>query len=428
MLVEILGIAAMALLIGAAAYLAASETALMRVSRIRVRYLVEKKERKAEKLQGMVEDPDSFLPSLLLMVLVVQMTAASLATWLATRLTNNAGIGVAVGTAVISAFMFVFGELVPKATASHNSERVALGVTGPISILSRLLRPLAMLFQKIAGGVLRLIGKGEIVKEGLVTEEGEIMALVSAAEEHDVIEEEERDMISSVFEFGDTMAREVMVPRPDMVTLPAEATVSDALLAVVEHGYSRIPVFEEDLDNIIGVLYAKDLLQYLRAGKTDEEVRGLAREAHFIPETKVLSDLLKDLQKRKVHMAIVIDEYGTVVGLVTIEDLLEEIVGEIFDEYDPEIDLVEKTGPNRFRVNARLNLEDLNDMLGLRIPEEEDVDSLGGLVLKVLGHVPEPGESFVYNGVAIKVEQIRNNRIARVMLELLQERTEEGHE
>ncbi len=428
MTADIIGIVAMVLLIGAAGYLAASETALMRVSRIRVRYLVEKKERRAEKLQRMIEHPDSFLPALLLMVLVVQMTSASLATWLTTRLTHNPGVGVAVGTAVISAFMFVFGELVPKAAASHNSEGVALGVTRTISFLSRLLMPIAKLFEWIARGLLRLVGRGAVVEEGLVTEEGEIMAMVSAAEERDVIEEEERDMISSVFEFGDTIAREVMVPRPDMVTLPVTATIGEALVQAVEHGYSRIPVYEDQLDNIIGVLYAKDLLQYLREGRLDEDVHGLVREAYFIPETKVLSDLLKDLQKRKVHMAIVIDEYGTVVGLVTIEDLLEEIVGEIFDEFDPEIDLIEKIGPNRYRVNARLNLEDLNDMLDLHLPGEEDVDSVGGLVMKVLGHVPEPGEKFVYNGVGVTVEQLRKNRIARVVLEILKERPGEEHE
>ncbi len=421
MLGLILGITSMVILIGVAAFLAASETSLMRVSRIRVRYLVEKKVRNASRLEKLIEDPDRFLPPLLLMVLTVQLTTASLATWLTTELTGNAGMGVAVGTAVITALMFVFGELVPKAAASKNSERMALAVTGPVTLISRVLRPLAILFEWIARGILTVLGKADVAREGLVTDEGEIKALVSAAEESDVIEEEEKEMIHSVFEFSDTLVREVMVPRPDMVTLPADATVKDALVLTIEHGYSRIPVFDGELDNITGVLYAKDLMRCLQEGRLDQDVRGLVRDAFIIPETKVLSDLLKELQQRKVHIAIVVDEYGTVAGLVTIEDLLEEIVGEIFDEFDRELELFEKVAENRFRVDARLNLEDLAEILQVDIPAEEDVDSVGGLVLKVLGHVPIPGESLVYNGLAVKVEKLRNNRISKVLIELLPE-------
>jgi putative hemolysin len=413
------GIIALVILIGMAAYFAASETALMRVSRIRVRYLVEKKQKGADKLEKLIEDPDRFLPPLLLMMLVVQLLSASLATWITTRLTGSPGIGVLVGTAVITSFMFVFGELVPKAAASHNSERVALRVTRNISLTSRLLRPVALLFEWVARGVLRIFRFDASAREGIVREEGEIKALVSAAEEDDVIEEEEKEMIHSVFEFSDTLVREVMVPRPDMETLPAEATVLDAMVLTIDHGYSRIPVYDNELDNIVGVLYAKDLLKHLKEGKLDHQVRDLVREAIFIPETKVLSDLLKDFKSRRVHIALVIDEYGTVVGLVTIEDLLEEIVGEIFDEFDREISLIEKLPDGRFRVDARMNLDDLDEVLQLDLPDEEDVDSVGGLVLKVLGHVPSPGETFVYNGVSVKVEKLRQNRISKVLMELV---------
>lgn len=418
MSVIITGIVALIILIGLAAYLAASETALMRVSRIRVRYLVDKKVRKADRLEKLIDDPDRFLPTLLLLMLVVQLTSASLATWLTTRLTHNAGIGVAVGTAVITVLMFIFGELVPKAAASHNSEGVALAVTRPITLISRIFRPVALLFELTARGILRLLRREETGREGIVTDEGEIKSLVSVAEEHDVIEEEEKEMIHSVFEFSDTLVREVMVPRPDMVALPAGASVKDALVLTLEHGYSRIPVYHGELDKIIGVLYAKDLMKHLKDGRLDYPVRDMVREAFFIPETKVLSDLLKDFQKKKVHMSVVIDEYGTVVGLVTIEDLLEEIVGEIFDEFDREISLVETLGNGRYRVDARMNLEDLSEILHVDLPEEEDVDSVGGLVLKVLGYVPVSGEQFVYSGIAMKVEKVRNNRISKVLMDL----------
>jgi putative hemolysin len=352
------------------------------------------------------------------MVLIVQLSSASLATWITTRLTGSAGIGVIAGTLTIAMLMFIFGELIPKALASHETEKVALRVTGPVSLLARIVHPVSWLFQQVAAGILRIFTGESLRKDLLVADEGEIRAMVSAAEEHDIIEMEEKDMIHSVFEFGDTLVREVMVPRPDMVTLPATATVKDALVVTIEHGYSRIPVFGKDLDDIKGVLYAKDLMQYLRAGELEMAVSGIIREAFIIPETKVLSDLLRDLRNRKVHMALVVDEYGTVVGLATIEDLLEEIVGEIFDEFDHEIDLVEKVEDGKYRVDSRMNLDDLNEILHIDLPEEEDVDTVGGLVLKVLGHLPTAGETFTYNGVSLRVEKVRNNRISKVLMEI----------
>lgn len=421
-----IGIAVLVLLIGIAAYLAASETALMRVSRIRVRYLVEKNEKKSKKLEYLIENPNFFLPPLLLMALFVQMISASLATWLATRLTNNAGVGVAAGTTVVTIFMFIFGELVPKAYASHESEQVALKVTRPINFISKALQPLAMTFQWVASIVMKVVGKSGLHVEGIVTDEGEIKAMISAAEESSVIEKVEEKMIHSVFEFGDSIVREVMTPRPDMKTLKVGQTVKDALMKCIRNGYSRIPVFNENMENIVGIIYAKDLMEYLQKGYLEHEINDIMREAYFVPETKPLTDLLRELQKKKVHLAIVVDEYGTVVGLVTIEDLLEEIVGEIFDEYDQEVLLFEKVGENRYRVDARINIDDLNDALDTELPKEEDIDTIGGLVLKVLGHVPSPGETFRYNGVVIKVERVRKNRIYKVMMEIIEE--EQAHE
>lgn len=415
-----LGVVALVALITMAAYLAASETALMRVSRIRVRYLVEKKVSKAERLERLVEDPDWFLPPLLLMVLAVQLSAASLATWIATRISHNPGIGVILGTAVVTILMFIFGELIPKAAASHNSEKVALRVTRFVTISSKLLRPIALLFQEAAKGVLRIFGISGATVELMVSDEGEIKAMVSEAERHDVIEEEEKEMIHSVFEFGDTVAREVMVPRPDMVTLPETATVRDALVLTIDYGYSRIPVYRESLDEVVGILYAKDLMKHLREGQLDTGIAGMARDAYFIPETKVLSDLLKELQKRKVHMAVAVDEYGTVTGLVTIEDLLEEIVGEIFDEFDREVELVEQLAPSKYSLDARVPIDDLNELIGTELPSE-DVDTVGGLVLKVLGEVPKQGESLVFSGVAFTVEKVKNNRISKLIVEIIKD-------
>jgi putative hemolysin len=420
----VLTLIALVLLILLAAYLAASETALMCVSRIRVRYLSEKKVRNAPKLERLIRDPDWFFPTLLMTALVVQLTSASLATWLTTKLTNNAAAGVVVGTASITAMMFIFGELVPKAAASHDPENVALRVTRGITLLSILLRPVALALEWIAAGVLWLLRVEKYKGEMIVRDEGEILTMISAAEEHNVIEEEEKELIHSVFEFGDTVAREVMVPRPDMVTLPADATVEDALKLTMEYGFSRIPVFRNSVDNIVGLLYTKDLIERLRKGEVDHPVGDMVREAYFIPETKRLGELLRELQKRKVHMNIVVNEYGTVVGLVTIEDLLEEIVGEIFDEFDHEVKLVERVGPKRFRVDARMNMDDLNELLGFEL-SHEDVDTVGGFVFKVLGKVPFPGDEFLYQGVSFRVEKVRDHRISKVMVELVGKNPEE---
>lgn len=421
-----IGIVTLVLLVGCAAFLAAAETALMRVSRIRVRYLEEKKVKGSSRLRRLIEDPDYFLPPLLFLTLLVQLTAASLATWVSTSLTHNAGIGVAVGTAVLTVFMFIFGELVPKAAASHNSERVALAVTGSVSAFSWFLRPLAMVFEAIARFILRVITGAEAPVDVIVREEGEIKAMVTVAEENDIIEEEEKEMIHSVFEFSDTLVREVMVPRPDMVTLAIESSVKDALETAVEHGYSRIPVYEGELDNVKGVLYAKDLLRYLRQGRLEHPIADILRAPFVVPETKTLSDLLHEFKTRKVHIAIAVDEHGTIAGIVTIEDLIEEIVGEIFDEYDREINLIEKVGEGRYRVDARLSLDDLDTILTIDLPEEEDVDTVGGLVLKILGHLPLVGETCTYNGVTIRVEKLRNNRISKVIMDVVAPDAEKG--
>jgi len=421
-----IGIVALVFLIFVAAYFAASETALLRVSRIRVRYLVEKEVKNSEKLEALIEDPDRFLPALLLVVLSVQLMSASLTTWLVTRITGSPGFGVAAGTALITILMFIFGELVPKAAASHDSEKIALKVASKINIMSKVLRPIAYLFEWLSIRILKLFGKEYVGVERIVSDEGEIKAIVTAAEEHDVIEEEEKEMIHSVFEFSDTIVREVMVPRPDMVMLSGESSIKDAVSLAVERGFSRIPVYGENRDQILGIVYAKDLISCLHEGKLSSRVSTIAREALFVPETKRLSDLLKELQKRKVHMAIVVDEYGSVSGLVTIEDLIEEIVGEIFDEFDREEKLVEKIGLRKYRVDARVNVDDLNEMLSISLPKEEDVDTVGGLVMKVLGHVPAQSETFLYDGIEFVVEKVRGNRIHKVILELAGEDIAKG--
>lgn len=412
-------------LIAFAAYIAACETSLMRVSRIRVRYLVEKDTKNARKLERLLEQTDYFYPTILLLALAIQTATASLATSLMITITGNTGYGVAAGTLVITIMMFIFGELVPKAAASHNSERVALAVTNQVLLLTRIFSPVVWILEKFARFFLKLMHMETGSGDSIVSEEGEIKALVTVAEQQALIEEDEKDMIHSVFEFSDTIVREVMVPRPDIVALPTNTTMENALDTISEHGFSRIPVYEELLDNIIGILYAKDIIAYLRNGGLERKVEEIVRKPIIVPETKVLSELLREMKSAQVHMTIVIDEYGTVVGIATIEDLLEEIVGEIFDEYDNEIEPILQVGADRYRVNAGLNLDDLAEELEISIERYEGIDSVGGLVLKSLGHLPSEGETIVHGPLSITVDELGKNRIRTVTVSVNRPRPED---
>jgi CBS domain containing-hemolysin-like protein len=256
---------------------------------------------------------------------------------------------------------------------------------------------------------------GKALPKGPFVTEEEIRHLVDVAEEEEEIEEEERELIHSIFEFGDTVVREVMVPRPDMVNLQASKTVSDALEAISKHGYSRIPIYEGDVDNVVGVVYAKDLLKKITDLSQDAKLRGHGRAPLFVPEQKKVLELLREMQAQRIHMAIVVDEYGGTAGLVTIEDLLEEIVGEIVDEYDRDEQLIEPIDQNRVRVDARVPIDEINELLHVSLPDDE-WDTVGGLVFGLTGRVPRPGEKLRYDSVEFVTEQVTGRRIQKILI------------
>src|SRR5581483_9648267 len=231
----------------------------------------------------------------------------------------------------------------------------------------------------------------------------------------DVIEREERTLIRSILEFGDTVVREVMVPRPDMLAVEGRDHISDVVEVTINAGKSRIPVYDQGIDDVVGVVFAKDLLRAEREGTGDQEVRTIAREAHFVPETKRVSELMREMQQHKFHIAVVVDEYGGTAGLVTLEDLIEELVGEIVDEYDVEGPLLEELDSGDIRVNARINIDDLNELLDAHLPEG-DWDSVGGLLIGLLGHVPVEGEVAEVDGVRLRAEKVTGRRIGRVVI------------
>jgi CBS domain containing-hemolysin-like protein len=266
-------------------------------------------------------------------------------------------------------------------------------------------------------GIANVLLPGKGLAKGPFMSEREIRHIVDVAEEQEVIEQQEREMIHSIFELGDTLVREVMTPRPDMVVIETNYTLQAAAELAVKHGFSRIPVYENEPDNIIGVLYTKDLFRPLR-GQDDRvhSLKDLVRPAYFVPETMKVADLMREMQKRHVHMAIVVDEYGDVAGLVTLEDVLEEIVGEITDEYDVEESHIHPVGNNGWRVQAKTPVWEFNEVVGASFPEDEAWDTIGGLVASALAKIPEPGDEVRYQGFDFRVERVNRRRIGTVLV------------
>lgn len=317
---------------------------------------------------------------------------------------------------VVALITLIFGELLPSYIALGLADTIAINVVGPINIVSAILAPVLRLSQWASSKLATpMVGKSRV---GLVTEE-EIKMLVDAGSEGGAIENEEKEMIYSIFQFGDTLAREVMVPRIDVVALEINTPLQEALNTIVEAGHSRIPVYDESIDHIRGLLYAKDLLQVWRDGQTDVQIKDLLRSAHFVPESKKAGDLLTDLQQRNIHLAVVVDEYGGMAGLVTLEDLIEEIVGEIRDEYDlNEEEVYQQIGDHEYVFDAGIDLDDLNRLLDIELPTDES-DTLGGYIFSKLGKVPIEGETIVDGRVEIEVLRVDDRRIRKIRLKLL---------
>jgi putative hemolysin len=406
-------------------FLAMARSALVNVRKARLRQLVEEGIGPARTAERLAEDASrllattqlgmmltSFFAGGVVAVVSAPPLAAALEPWL-----GKASFPVAFGVVVFVAavVMLILGELVPETIALQHTERLALWLARPLSVISIIAMPIVRFMVWLSNAISRLFGAEQAGDMPFVTEE-EIKTLVDAGEEEGVIQEEEKAMIYSIFELGDTLAREVMIPRIDVVALDVTSPMTEALDIIMEAGLSRIPVYAETIDNVEGVLYAKDLLPYLREGRTDIVLGSILREAYFIPETKKASDLLPDLQARRVHMAIVVDEYGGMAGLVTIEDLLEEIVGEIQDEYDAEEPFVEFVSDNEYVFDARVDLDDLNRLMDVALPTD-DSDTLGGFIYTELGKVPVVGDRVTFQDLAFTVESVAGRRIKKVRIE-----------
>jgi CBS domain containing-hemolysin-like protein len=324
--------------------------------------------------------------------------------------------GLAIVASLLGVMIVVVGRLVPEAVSAAEPEQWALRLVWLVYAVELIFWPVVRLLVWVSNRLARPFGGTPFSGTSLITEE-EIRMLVDAGEEEGVIEEDEKQMIYSIFQFGQTFAREVMIPRIDIVALEAKGSLQDALELIIESGYSRIPVYEETVDHILGLLYARDLLIQLQTDEESPGVKDLLRPAYFVPETKKADDLLREMQKRRVHMAIVVDEYGGTAGLVTVEDILEEIVGEIQDEYDAEEPIFEAISDGEYVLDARIDLDDANHLLGTELPTEMG-DTLGGFIYGRLGKIPLPGETFRFNGLLIEVLTVTGRRIRKVRVQL----------
>lgn len=393
-------------------FLAAAETALNRISAVKAKALADSiGTRSAAALHRLVTHPERFINPLLVTVTFLQVGQAFLTSLLADRLFGPTGI--IVGFLLNVVVFFVLAESMPKTWAVLSAERAALITARPVELLVSF-PPLRWISRGLIGLTNMLLpGKG--LKEGPFVSEQELLHIVEAAAHDEVIEHEERQLIESIIEFGDTVAREVMVPRPDMIIIPHDASVTVGLDLAIAHGYSRLPLHAADGDDIVGLVYAKDLIRAEREGNGDTPTLDLARPVRFIPEKKPVSRLMREMQAGKFHLAIVADEYGGIVGLITLEDCLEELVGEIVDEYDIEELPVQRLPNGDYLVDGGLQVDELSELLDASLPAE-GWDTVGGFLFGTLEHVPEPGESVVQDGWRFAAEEVDGRRIRLVRI------------
>ncbi len=405
----------------------ASEIALVTIRRTRVEQLVEEGSGAARRVDRLLAQPGRFLAVSQLGItfigfLASAFSAVSLTVSLDHLLSGfqplqgySGAIALLLVTFLLSLVTIVFGELVPKTLALQRAERFALVAAGPIELLGWLLSPIVRLLTAVTNAITRPLGAGSHDPSRISVEELKI--LVERGGEQGVLEAEEEQMISAVIELGEGRVHEVMVPRIDITAMPVETPIQDAIGIIVDEGHSRIPVYEESIDNVVGILYAKDLLPYLREDSGQPNLRSLLRPPLFVPESMSVDDLLHELQRRKVHIAIVLDEYGGTAGLVTIEDLLEEIVGEIQDEYDVEEPMIEQLSDDEVRLDGRADIDDLVELFSLDLADEdrEEYDTVGGLVYHHIGGVPKVGDVVRVGPVTLTVESTDGRRVAKVV-------------
>ena len=392
------------------AFFSSSEVALISITRAKARTLVNEGKPGSKAVAALKESPEHLLITILIGNNIVNVAAATLATSIAIKAFGDIGVGIATFFVVI--VLLVFGEIGPKIYAARASDSFALGVAPVVLFLSRIFSPLIWLVEKVSP----TFGIGKEAGEASVTEE-EIKEWIDVGKEDGTIEQGEQEMLYSVLEFADTTAREIMTPRVDVTLMEDTVTFEEAIRIFNETGFSRIPVYHDHIDNITGILNVKDVFSAMVSHRRDSTIKEVMYDPMFVPETKKIDDLLKELQVHRVQMAIVIDEYSSFVGIATVEDILEEIVGDIMDEYDKEEPEIQNISDGVFAVDAQMWVEDINERMEIDLPVDESYETVGGLIIDRLGHIPlHPGEKVEINEgkVTLVVMQMHGRRIVKV--------------
>ena len=416
---DILQLVILVILLSASAFFSSAETALMTSNKLKIRNLAENGDKRAKKVLDITANTDKMLSAILIGNNVVNLTASSLSTTLTLKIFGSSLVGIATG--ILTFLILVFGEITPKNVASKNAENMALAYIGVISVIVTVMTPVIFIVNKVAGAVISIFTKNSD-ENNAVTEE-ELRAMVEYSHEEGVIENEEKKMIVNVVDFGDTVAGDIMVPRVDMVMVDEKSSYEEILQVFREERYTRIPVYEETPDNVIGILNVKDFL--LIEDKENFVMKEHLREPLYTYEYKKTSALMMDMRKTGANIVIVLDEYGITAGLITLEDMLEEIVGEIRDEFDAEEDEgITKVSDLEYLIDGSTNLDDINDRIGLELSSDE-YESIGGLIMEKLGRIPAEGEIINLDNIVLTVKKMDHARIEKVCLKLKQPVTKE---
>lgn len=419
---EVIQLLFVVVLLMLSAFFSSAETALTTSNKIRLKGLADEGDKRAQRVLEITGDSGKMLSAILIGNNIVNLSASSIATALAIKLFGNAGAGIATGT--LTVLVLIFGEISPKTLATIHADKIALSYGGVIWGLMKLLTPVIFIINKLSIGFLRLL-RVNVSNEPVPLTEAELRTIVDVGHQTGVIEQEEHEMINNVFDFGDSQAKEIMVPRIDMTFADINSTYEELIDIFRKDKFTRLPIYEDSIDNVIGIINMKDLLLY-ETSKDSFSVRSILRKPYYTYEHKKTVELLIEMKKSSFNIAIVLDEYGVTAGLITLEDILEEIVGEIRDEYDmDEEDPIQKLNDREYIIQGSMNLEDLCDVLNLQL-SSEDYDTVGGYMIELLDHLPTTGEEIsTPENIVLRVEAMDKNRISKLYLCLPEEEAEE---
>jgi putative hemolysin len=396
------------------AFFSGSETAFISLQKIRLEYLVSTKVRGADRVARMVEHPEKFLSTVLLGNTFVNTAAAALATALAIERWPEYGI--LISTAAITVILLIFAETTPKTVAAHHNERLSLIAVRPLELISWLFTPFVFVLSWIASWLTKISG-GEVVPRSLATAD-DIRNMITVGHKEGTVEENEAKMLAKVFDFGDRPVREVTIPRPEVIAIEQDSLISDFLTLYAESPISRFPVFQENMDNVVGILSIKDVLMGLAKGEISREslVNDLVRPAYFTPETKLINELFAEMRDNNYRVAVVIDEFGGTAGIVSLSRLVEEIVGPVGDELAAAEKDYEVINSYTFQVDGGMRIEEINSEMGLDLPESEEYETIAGLMLSLLGHIPKQGEQLRFRNIKLVITRMKSRKIEEVLL------------